>query len=185
MNSRHTEITQLLSSWQEGDDEALEQVSEIVYGELRRLAHSYMAGERSGHTLQTTALVSEAYLRIIDAEIDYESRNHFMVIAARMMRRILVDHARSKKRKKRGDGLQRVTFMDSMDGNDAPSADILTLDECLNRLAEFDQRKADVIEYQYFAGMSAAQIAETLNISTRTVEREAQLARAWLKTQMA
>jgi RNA polymerase sigma factor (TIGR02999 family) len=185
MISRQAEVTQLLSSWRSGDSDALDKVSEIVYAELKRLAHSHMAKERLAHTLQTTALVGEAFIRIVDADIDYQSRNHFMVIAARMMRRILIDHARSRQRQKRGDGLQRVTLNEALDGYAAPSADILSLDESLTRLAEFDETKATIIECQYFAGLSSAQMAEFLGLSKRTVEREAQLARAWLQMQLS
>jgi len=120
-NSRQTDVTQLLSAWQGGDANAFVEVSEIVHAELKRLAHGQMSGERSGHTLQTTALVNEAYLRIVDSDVDYQNRKHFMVVAAKMMRRILIDHARTRNRQKRGDGLQRVTFNEALDGQEAPS----------------------------------------------------------------
>ena len=184
-NSRQTDVTQLLSAWQGGDANAFVEVSEIVHAELKRLAHGQMSGERSGHTLQTTALVNEAYLRIVDSDVDYQNRKHFMVVAAKMMRRILIDHARTRNRQKRGDGLQRVTFNEALDGQEAPSVDILSLDAALSKLAEFDQRKAAIVEYQYFAGLATAQVAELLEVSPRTVEREAQLARAWLRMEMS
>lgn len=182
--SRQGEITRLLSTWREGDREALEQVSDIVYQELKRLARGKMASERQGHTLQTTALVNEAVIGMMGADIDYQDRNHFMVVAARMMRRILIDHARSRLRTKRGSGVQPVTLNEELQGAETWSADILALDEALNRLAEFDERKAKIIEGQYFAGLSAAQLADLLDVSERTVERDAQLARAWLSRRL-
>lgn len=182
--SRHEEITRLLASWREGDQEALEQVSDLVYRELKRLARGQMASERPGHTLQTTALVNEAVIGMMGADIDYQDRNHFMVVAARMMRRILIDHARSRQRDKRGRGVQPITLKEDLHGAESWSADILALDVALNRLAEFDERKARIIEGQHFAGFSIGQLADLLGVSQRTVERDAQLARAWLAKQL-
>lgn len=183
--SRQDEITRLLSTWREGDLEALEEVSDLVYNELKRLARGHMASERPGHTLQTTALVNEAVLGMIGADIDYQSRNHFMVVAARMMRRILIDHARARLRTKRGGGMEPITLNEELQGSQTWSADILSLDEALTRLAELDERKASIIEGQYFAGLSSAQLADLLGVSQRTVEREAQLARAWLASKLS
>lgn len=177
---RRDEITRLLSTWRDGDREALEQVSDLVYQELKRLARGKMSKERPGHTLQTTALVNEAVIGMMGADIEYQDRNHFMVVAARMMRRILIDHARSKQRAKRGSGMRPVTLNEKLQGAETWSADILALDDALNRLEAFDARKAKIIEGQYFAGLSTAQLADLLDVSERTVERDARLARAWL-----
>lgn len=177
---RQDEITRLLSTWRDGDREALEQVSDLVYHELKRLARGKMARERPGHTLQTTALVNEAVVGMMGADIDYQDRNHFMVVAARMMRRVLIDHARSKLRAKRGGGIEPVTLNEELQGAETWSADILALDEALTELAEFDERKSKIIEGQYFAGLTTTQLADLTGVSERTVERDAQLARAWL-----
>ena len=180
-----TQFNQLLDSLNDGDESALAAISEIVYSELRRLANLHMMNESPGHTLQATALVNEAFMRMLGPEIDYQDKNHFLAIAGSMMRRILIDHARSKYRFKRGGGQRAVTLDDYMLGEDAPSVDILSLDAALNKLEEYDARKAKVIEQQYFAGMSHQQIADNLGVNVRTVERDAKFSRVWLLNQMS
>lgn len=185
-NDHHRdEITRLLSEWQDGDGQALEQVSEIIYAELKRLARGHMAGERPGHTLQTTALVGEAYLRLMIADVAFEDRRHFMVVASRMMRRVLIDHARSRQAAKRGNAARAVTLDDATAATPAPAVGVLDLDDALNRLAVFDERKATILELQYFGGLPVAEVAEILESSKRTIEREATLARAWLQSELA
>jgi len=179
------QVTYLLDAWQEGNDEALVELSDAVYHELQRLAGSYMRGERNNHTLQATALVNEAFLRLIKADVSYKNRAHFFTLAGRMMRRILVDHARSFNREKRGAGMVPITYQESvMQPAEAPP-DLLDLNAALEALAEFDERKAQILELQFFAGLSPADIAEALGVSKRTVERDAQLAKAWLHRELS
>jgi len=182
--SSQVQFTQLLVSYQQGDTEALNTISEMVYSELRRMANIYMAGESQGHTLQATELVNEAFLRMVNPDINYQDRVHFLSIAATMMRRILIDHARAKQRAKRGADWQQVSLNEEIIGDAPLSADILALDEAMNKLAEIDSRKAKIIEQQYFAGMSAQQIADNMKLSSRTIEREAKFAKAWLLNEM-
>lgn len=183
--STQARFTQMLVSYKEGEPGALNAISEMVYDELRRMARSYMSGESHGHTMQATELVNEAFVRMVNPDIDYKNRLHFLSIAATMMRRILIDHARAKQRFKRGANWQQITLNEEILGQDALSADILMLDDALNKLAGMDQRKAMIIEQQYFAGMSARQIADGMDLSSRTVEREAQFSRAWLLSYMS
>ena len=158
------QVTKLLQAWSGGDQAALEKLTPLVYAELNRLAKGYMLGERPGHTLQTTALINEAYLRLIDwKNVRWQSRAHFFGIAAQVMRRILVDFARSRNYAKRGGGARQVP-----------------LDDALKSLAEIDRRKSQVVELKFFGGLSAEETAEALKVSPRTVEREWNLARAWL-----
>lgn len=180
-----THFNQLLDALNEGDESALATINEIVYSELRRLAKIHMSSEGPGHTLQATALVNEAFIRMLGPDINYKDRNHFLSIAGSMMRRILIDHARGKHRAKRGGGEKAITLDDIVMGEDAPSIDILSLDTALNKLEAYDARKAKVIEQLYFAGMSVEQVADNLGVATRTVERDAKFSRVWLLNQMS
>lgn len=182
MASAH--ITQLLSDWQSGNREALDQLTPVIYDELHRLAKHYMRGESMGHTLQATALVNEAYLRLIDSEQPWKNRAHFLGVAAQMMRRILVDHARSRGSAKRGADFTHVDIDDAtiitQDNDDV----VLGLDDALNKLAKFDERKSRLIELRFFGGLTYEETAEVLSISTTTLDRELRLAKAWLKHEL-
>jgi RNA polymerase sigma-70 factor (ECF subfamily) len=174
------QISQLLEAWAGQDPAAMDALVPIVYGELHRLAHHYMRTERAGHTLQTTALVNEAYLRLVDVDrVQWRDRAHFFAMAATMMRRILVDHARGHARDKRGGGV----VMTSLDENlAAPSraVDVIALDEALERLGRIDERQARLVELRYFAGLTIEEAAEALGISAGTLKREWAIAKAWL-----
>jgi RNA polymerase sigma factor (TIGR02999 family) len=177
------DFTGLLLASRDGDAQALDQLSPFVYQELRRLAQQYMAREHARHTLQATALVNEAMIRLVDGDIDIKGRKHFFVIAARMMRRVLVDHARGKNRHKRGSGAFAMTFADDSrftndENHDLP---ILMLDEALSQLAENDERMARAVELIYFGGMSVDDTAEVLGVSSSKIYEEVRFARAWLK----
>ena len=175
------EITRLLLAWGEGDPAALEQLMPLVYSELRRLAQGYMRRERAGHTLQTTALIHEAYLRLIDAgQVRLENRTHFFAIAARLMRQILVDFARARGYQKRGGGAQQVSLDDAMMIGQPRDEDLVALDEALAALADVDGRKARVVELRFFGGLTEAEAAETLKVSPETVRRDLRLAKSWL-----
>ncbi|REJ77489.1 MAG: RNA polymerase subunit sigma-70 [Acidobacteria bacterium] len=175
------EITQLLVAWGQGDKDALDKLMPYVYSELRRLAHAYMRRQRSDHTLQTTALVNEAYMRLIDSSrIRWQDRNHFFAMSARLMRRILVDFARAKNAQKRGGGDHKVTFDEEMPVAERKEADLLALDEALSRLTELDDRQGRIVELKYFGGLTEDEIAEVLEVSSRTVRRDWSVARAWL-----
>jgi len=174
-------ITQLLLAWSDGDQAALEKLTPLVYAELHRLAKGFMFGERPGHTLQTTALINEAYLRLIDwKNVRWQSRAHFFGVAAQVMRRILVDFARSRNYARRGGGTQRVSLDEAITIHEDRSAELIALDDALKSLAEIDPRKSQVVELRFFGGLSAEEIAGVLKVSLRTVEREWSLARAWL-----
>jgi RNA polymerase sigma-70 factor, ECF subfamily len=175
------EITQLLLAWSDGDQAALEKLTPLVYAELHRLAKGYMFGERPGNTLQTTALINEAYLRLIDwKNVHWQSRAHFFGVAAQLMRRILVDFARARHYAKRGGAAQHVSLDEAVTIREDRSAEIIALDEALKSLAEIDPRKSQVVELRFFGGLSAKETAEALKVSQRTVEREWNSARAWL-----
>ncbi|MBS1790012.1 MAG: sigma-70 family RNA polymerase sigma factor [Acidobacteria bacterium] len=181
INKQPSEVTQLLLKWSDGDKEALEMLIPLVYDELYRLARSYMNREQAGHTLQITALVNEAYLRLVNwKDAKWENRAHFFGVAAQLMRRILVDFARSRNYEKRGGGLQQVAFDEAVGLSTRQDADFVSLDDGLKSLAEIDQRKARVVELKFFGGLSVEEIAEVLDVSPRTVMREWNLARAWL-----
>ena len=175
------EISELLVAWGAGDESALDRLMPLVYDELRRLAHRYMNHERAGHTLQTTALVNEAYLRLVNwREVRWQNRAHFFAVSAKMMRRILVDFARDKQYLKRGGGAIRVSLFEAASFNDQPSADLVALDEALTALAEVDQRKGQVVEMRFFGGLSVEEVAEVLKVSKETVMRDWRLAKVWL-----
>lgn len=176
------DVTQLLVDWKGGRSEALDELMPLVYAELRRLASSALSGESAGHTLQTTALVHEAYVRLVGADVDWEGSGHFMRVAARAMRRILVDHARKRRSLKRGSG-QTPASLDTLQGV-LPGAsrpeDVIELDEALERLIALEERKGRAIELHYFGGLSYEEVAEVLDVSPATVHRDLRMAKAWL-----
>jgi RNA polymerase sigma factor (TIGR02999 family) len=175
------EITRLLVAWSTGDEAALEQLMPLVYDELRRLARRYMHGERPGHTLQTTALVNEAYLRLVNwRDVQWQNRAHFFAVSAQIMRRILVDFAREKLYLKRGGGTVRVSLSEASYLPEGPGADLVELDEALTALASVDSRKSQVVEMRFFAGLSNREVAEVLKVSEGTVMRDWRLAKVWL-----
>ena|SRR5437870_3880816 len=174
-------VTRLLRQWSEGDESVLNELTPLVYQELRRLANSYLRRERPDHTLQATELIHEAYLRLVDqGQPDWNSRSHFFSFAAHLMRQILVDHARSHNAEKRGGAIERVPVEEAQIFAPERGADLLALDEALTALAAFDERKARTLELRFFGGMSMEEIAGVLGVSVRTVDREMRLARAWL-----
>jgi RNA polymerase sigma-70 factor, ECF subfamily len=174
------DVTQLLLAWGKGDNAALEALTPVVYEELRRLARRYMANERVGHTLQATALVNEAYMRLVDIhKVQWQNRAHFFAMSARLMRRILVDSARSRKYQKRGAGAQKVS-LDERLVVEEPGRHIVALDDALNELAKVDERKSKVVEMRFFGGLSVEETAEALSVSVDTVMRDWKLAKAWL-----
>jgi RNA polymerase sigma factor (TIGR02999 family) len=179
------DVTRLLGAWRAGDDAALNALVPLVYRELQRLARSAMRGERAGHTLQTTALVHEAFIALADADVAWADRAHFFAIAARQMRRILVNHGEAHRAAKRGGGLVHAQLDEALDVVGTPSAAITDLDDALRRLEAFDLRKAQVLELHYFGGLSYAEMAEVLQISSSTVDTELRFAKAWLRTQLA
>ena len=178
--ARH-EITALLEAWGGGDKSALDRLMPLVYDELRRLAHRYMSHERPGHTLQTTALVNEAYMRLVNwKDVRWENRAHFFAASAQMMRRILVDFARNRQYLKRGAGAIQVSLGEAAAFTECPSADLVALDEALTQLAEMDPRKGQVVEMRFFGGLSVKEVAEVLKVSDETVMRDWRLAKVWL-----
>ena len=180
------DITQLLKHWSTGDSNASEKLIPLVYEELRGLARNYLARERGDHTLQTTAVVHEAYLRLVgQREIAWKNRAHFLGVAAQMMRRILVDHARAHLARRRGGSQQRVSLDEVSISPRTHSADLIALDEALTRLAEIDARQARVVELRFFGGLTEAETAKTLGVSTKTVNRDWLVAQAWLRSEIA
>jgi RNA polymerase sigma-70 factor, ECF subfamily len=174
-------LTRLLARWSDGDEEALQQLMPIVHDELRRLARRQMAGERPGHTLQPTALVNEAYLRLVDLkQMQWQNRAHFFAMAARLMRRILVDVARSRGYQKRGGGAMPVSFTEALEVAESQPTDLVVLDEALDALARVDERKSRVVELRFFAGLSIEETAEVLKVSRETVKRDWKFAKMWL-----
>ena len=173
-------VTGLLLAWREGDSDALDRLIPLIYDDLHSLADRYLRSERKDHTLQATALINEAYLRLADAEVPWQDRNHFLAIAARTMRRILVDHAKARGRAKRGGGQTPVTLEEDLVVSGEQPADLVELDEALSRLQELDYRKAQVVELHFFGGLTYKETAEVLDISPATVDRELRLAKAWL-----
>lgn len=174
-------VTALLHAWSGGDEAALEQLLPLVEAELRRLARAYMARERIGHTLQTSALVNEAFLRLVDArQVQWQDRAHFLGIAARLMRRVLVDHARARGMQKRGAGAYKVPLDENLAVTPAADFNLLVLDRALEALAAIDERKGRVIEMRFFGGMTVEETAEALRVSTDTVKRDWRLAKLWL-----
>jgi RNA polymerase sigma-70 factor (ECF subfamily) len=175
------EVTVLLGDWRGGDERALEKLIPLVQPELHRLAHHYMSRERAGHTLQTTALLDEAYLLLVDhTKGNWQNRTHFVAAAAQLMRRIMVDHARERHALKRGGGPLKVTLDEAAAVTETRSEELLALDDALERLAAQDSRKSQIVELRYFGGLTVEETAEFLKLSQRTVEREWNMAKAWL-----
>jgi RNA polymerase sigma factor (TIGR02999 family) len=180
-----TDITELLLAWSGGDQSSLERLIPLVKAELHRLAHHYMRGERGGHVLQTTALVNEAYLRLVDASrVRWQSRAHFFAVAAQLMRRVLVDFARARDNQKRG-GVVHVPLAEALALPNEPDADIVELDRALAALAVLDARKARVVELRFFGGLGVAETAEVLGVSPETVMRDWKLAKVWLLRELS
>ena len=181
-----TNVTQLLRSWGSGNKEAFDQLIPIVYDELHRLAHIYIARERAEILLDTTALINEAYMRLVDLnELEWQDRSHFYAVSARQMRRILVDYARKRAAKKRGGKVLRVTLDESLLGDGGQDVDLLHLDEALATLSTFDERKSQVVEMRFFGGMSVEETATALSVSKDTVLRDWRLAKSWLLREMS
>jgi RNA polymerase sigma-70 factor (ECF subfamily) len=179
------DVTALLLAWGDGDEAALARLIPIVHDELHRIARACMAGEKGDHTLQATALVNEAYLRLIGTQsMNWQNRAHFLAMAARLMRRILVDFARSKQYQKRGGGAVNVSLGPDIALSDEPGRDLVALDDALEALAKVDERKSRVIELRFFGGLSVKETAETLHVSPETVMRDWKLAKAWLLRQL-
>lgn len=179
------EVTRLLMSWSKGDRSALEALMPLVYGELRQLASAYLRRERPGHTLQSTALVHEAFLRLVDQRgVEWRNRAHFYGIAAQMIRRILVDYARAQHAEKRGSGNMKLSLDEALAVPGKTELDLLGLDQALDRLAALDVRQARVVELRFFAGLSIEETAEVMELSPATVKREWTTARAWLFREM-
>lgn len=181
MNRKSDQITELLIAWRDGEPSALEELIPLVHLELKRIARNFMRRQRVGHTLQTTALVNEAFVRLVDSDkVRWQDRAHFFAMSAQLMRRVLVDAARRKNSEKRGGERVRVTLADEMKLIERDEADVVALDDALKRLAALNQRQCQIVELRYFGGLTEDEIAETLNISTRTVRRDWNVARAWL-----
>jgi RNA polymerase sigma factor (TIGR02999 family) len=183
--SSPADVTRLLQAWSEGDAAALDELLPVVYRELHRQAQRYMRGQSPGHTLQATALVNEAYLRLAGTDpVDWKSRAHFFGVAAKAMRSMLVDHARARRASKRGGGAEPVTLT-AADEAGAQQVEVLELDETLQRLADLDPRKANLVELRWFGGLSIEEAAEVLDVSPATAKREWRTARAWLRRELA
>jgi RNA polymerase sigma-70 factor (ECF subfamily) len=180
-----TDATELLHAWREGDRSALDRLTPLIYQDLRRLAHRYLLGERAGHSLQTTALVNEAYMRLVDYKrMKWQDRAHFFAVSAQLMRRILVEHARRHNLKRGGD-VQHVSLEQAVEVAAGRSRDLVAVDEALHELARIDPRKAQVVELRFFGGLSVEETAEALSISAVTVMRDWSSAKAWLYREMS
>jgi RNA polymerase sigma factor (TIGR02999 family) len=182
------EVTQLLLAWGGGDEEALNKLVPLIHAELHRLARHYMRQERIGHTLQTTALVNEAYLKLVDwrnQNVQWQNRAHFFGVSAQVMRHILVDHARASRYQKRGGGQVNLSLDEALTVSTEKSADLVALDDALKSLARIDERKARIVELRFFGGLSVDETAEVLKISPRTVMRDWSLAQAWLYRELS
>jgi RNA polymerase sigma-70 factor (ECF subfamily) len=180
------QVTKLLQAWGQGKDAALDQLLPVVHHELRRLARRYMFGERPGHTLQTTALINEAYLRLVNSrQVNWQNRAHFFAISAQLMRRILVDSARARGDQKRGGGIPKVTLDEALIGPQEKGQDLVALDDALKVLSGVDPRKSRVVELRFFGGLSVEETAEVLKVHPNTVLRDWRLAKMWLKREMS
>jgi RNA polymerase sigma-70 factor (ECF subfamily) len=180
-----SEVTSLLVASSQGDEEALNKLLPLVYAELRRLAQSYLRRERAEHTLQATALVHAAYIRLIDQNVSWQNRAHFFGVAAEMMRRILVDHARKHQAAKRGSGGIKLSLDEAIDVSDERAAELIALDDALQALAAFDAQKSRIVELRFFGGLSIEETAKVLGLSAPTVNRQWKLAKAWLYHQVS
>jgi RNA polymerase sigma factor (TIGR02999 family) len=180
------DATTLLLAWRQGDEAALDELISLVYQELRRMAHRYLAGQRPGHTLQTTALVHETYLQLVDCRrVRWQDRSHFLAVSAKLMRRILVDYARSRNAIKRGGAARPVSLDESLDFAPRRSADLVALDDSLDALATMDPRKSKVVELKFFGGLETGEIAEVLGVSPQTILRDWKLAKVWLLRELS
>ena len=180
------EVTQLLIEWSNGDKAALDKLMPLIQQELRRLAHHYMSHERPGHTLQTTALVNEAYLRLVNRkDVHWQNRTHFFAIAATLMRSILVDHARSHAYAKRGGGAHKTELDEAMVVSQERAAEVVALDDALKELASFDLKQSRIVELRFFGGLTIEETAEVLHLSPATIKREWSTAKAWLYHELA
>ncbi len=177
-------ITMLLQNWVAGDAASLDKLTPMVYDTLHRIAANAFRGEQANHTLQTTALVHEAYAKLIEVDVDWQDRSHFFALAARLMRRILVDHAKSKSAKRRGDGVKSLPLDDVIVVSPEAGDEILDLHEALNLLAQKDPRKAEMLELQFFGGLTYEEMSEVLNLSRSTLDRDIRFAKAWLGNQL-
>jgi RNA polymerase sigma factor (TIGR02999 family) len=176
-------VTTLLRDWRSGDKRALEELTPLIYDDLRRVAARHLQSERSGHTLQATALVNEAFVRLAEADLSFEDRAHFFSVAARTMRHILTDYGRARRAQKRGGGVSPVTLHEDFVGGDGDT-DIVDIDDALTRLGEIDGRKSDILVLHFFGGMTIEETAEALDISTATVDRDLRFAKAWLANEL-
>ncbi|HVI10524.1 MAG TPA: sigma-70 family RNA polymerase sigma factor [Candidatus Binatia bacterium] len=180
------EVTSLLKSWSSGDEQALEKLTPLVYRQLHQVARRYMAGERSGHTLQTTALVNEVYLRLVDCgRVNWQDRAHFFAMAAQLMRRILIDFARSRGYLKRGAAAPHISLEEAPSVCDEPDVNLVALDDALKALAAVDERKSKIVELKFFGGLNAEETAEVLRVSSDTVMRDWKLAKIWLLRELS
>ena len=186
MNPSSHEVTQLLKAWSDGNERARDELMSIVYPELRRLAHHYMKGESPGHTLQTSALVNEAFLKLVDQRnVQWQNRAHFFGISARVMRRILVDYARQRRYAKRGGGIQTLSFDETLVVSEERCAEVIGLHDALETLMKFDPRKSQIVELRFFGGLSIEETAEVLSVSPGTIMRDWTLAKAWLRREIS
>jgi len=176
-------VTQMLLAWGEGDEAARDALIPVVYHHLHRIARQYLRRERAGHTLQTTALINEAYLRLVEQSVPWQNRNHFFGIAARLMRQILVDHARARQRLKRGENPHQISLTAAGDTPEQ-GADLLALNEALETLAQVDPQRAEIVELRFFGGLTIEETAQVMHVSTPTVERGWRAARAWLQSEL-
>jgi RNA polymerase sigma-70 factor (ECF subfamily) len=183
-DSTRRDVTRLLHDWRDGNKGAVDQLLPLVHAELQRLAHIYMASERRGHTLQTTALVNEAYVKLVGADVDWQDRGHFFAVAARAMRRILVDHARARGSAKRGGDWERIPLDEALPVAADAQIDFVALDEALALLEKQDERKGRVVELHYFGGLTLPEIARLLDVSSSTVKGDLRFARAFLKNEL-
>ena len=174
----------MLLDWRSGNEQALQELMPLVYDELRRLANRYMKSERPEHTLQATALVNEAYIRLVDIKISWQDRAHFFAVAARLMRRLLVDHARGHNRAKREGDAARVSLDEVIEVSSTPASNVIAVDEALTRLAELDRRKSEILELRFFGGLNNDEVAEALGVSRATVQRDLRLIKAWLNREL-
>lgn len=185
MSSDEVDVSQTLNDIAEGHDSDAERLMPLVYDQMRALAGSMINQEIPGHTLQPTALVNEAYLKLADQNrVNWKGKTHFFAIGAKVMRRILVDHARGRKRQKRGGGMRRITLGDDMKVSSRNDEDVLAIEEALTKLAELDPRQVEIIEMRFFGGMTVEEVAEVLSVSKRTVESDWTMARAWLRREL-
>jgi RNA polymerase sigma-70 factor (ECF subfamily) len=185
VTSPSPQVSQLLLAWSQGDQTAFDRLVPLVHAELRRLAHYYMSGQNAGHTLQTTALVNEAYLRLMDlSQVSWQNRAHFFAVSARLMRRILIDFARARNYLKRGGGAQQVALDEAALISEGPDINVVALDDALTALAAVDPRKAQSVELRFFGGLTEEEAAEVLKVSPETVRRDLRLAKAWLLREM-